>query len=194
MTLRKAAAQSFSSFSLHFLKPEAFCHPSVQQGNCVCCRLQWNVPLAAGKTKPKCDPKEKQFKSSWGIDDANDDPNDFSGKTQGWRATRAPSRMRDAPCIEIIRGSRGNKHVVSRSWNSFPLVTGGNYEPYLHMFPIQCLLSSKLILSESRERSSPLNPFVSLLSPPFFSPVHMQPPEMDRHKKSKASSSKSLCL
>lgn len=30
-----------------------------------------------------CEPKEKQFKLSWEIDDANDDPNDFSGKTQG---------------------------------------------------------------------------------------------------------------
>ena len=77
MTLRKAAAQSFSSFSLHFLMPEAFCHPSMQQENCVCCRLQWNVPLAAGKTKHKQKKNsvdmrsngkktKKQFKSGWG--------------------------------------------------------------------------------------------------------------------------------
>lgn len=39
-----------------------------------------------------------------------------------------------------------------------------------------------------------LNPFVSPLSYPFFSPVHMQPPEMGRNKNNKASSSKSLCL
>lgn len=171
MTLRKAAAQSFSSFSLHFLKPEAFCHPSVQQGNCVCCRLEWNVPLAAGKTKPKCDPKEKQFKSSWGIDDANDDPNDFSGKTQGWRATRAPGRMRDAPCIEIIRGSRGNKHVVSRSL-SFPLVTGKLWTLFTHvsytvssLFKVDPLREQRALISS---QSLCLSPFTSLLQPSSY--------------------------
>lgn len=59
---------------------------------------------------------------------------------------------------------------------------------------LSCSVYSVYTVYLLRARSSPLNPFVSLLSYPFFSPVHMQPPEMDRHKKSKASSSKSLCL
>ena len=58
----------------------------------------------------------------------------------------------------------GQDHETVSLWSR------GNYESYVHMFPIQCFLSSKLILSESRERSFPLNPFVSLLSPPFLQP------------------------
>lgn len=46
------------------------------------------------------------------------------------------------------------------------------------------LPSAQFIFSDSNtERSSHLNPFVSLLSSPFSSPVHMQPPEIDRDKK-----------
>lgn len=55
----------------------------------------------------------------------------------------------------------------------------GLFSPY-SLCALSVLISSK--------------PFCLPLSYPFFSPVHMQPPEMGRNKNSKASSSESLCL
>lgn len=138
------------------------------------------------------------------IGDENIEPNAFSRRDRGRHATRAPVGSElcilcfipQCHCLMISRKHACNVKIMKQ----FPFWSGGNKKLSSSSFSVGfctmlSLLSVQFIFSESKtEHSSPLNPFVSLFSPPFFSPVHMQPPEMDRDKKSKASSSKSLCL